>query len=111
MRRDSAAGSGFHRWIGDDLELRIHAVPGAKRTEPQGLHGGALKIKVHARAIEDAANDALVEFVASELQVPRRQCVLVAGEKSREKRLLVQRPPRARAEELLRIWSQARTRS
>jgi uncharacterized protein len=111
MRRAGSEGGGFHRWIGDDLELRIHAVPGAKRTEAQGLHGSALRIRLQARAVEGAANEALIGFVASELQVPRRQCVLVAGEKSREKRLLVQRPARSRADELLRVWAQARTSS
>lgn len=101
----------FHRWIGADLELRVHAVPGAKRTEAQGLHGPALKVKVQARAVEGAANAALIEFLAGELQVPRRQCVLVSGEKNRDKRVLVQAPPRTRAEEVLRGWAQGRTSS
>lgn len=104
-------GSAFHRWIGEDLELRIHAVPGAKRTEASGLHGTALKIKLRARAVEGAANSALIEFLAGELQVPRVRCVLVSGDKGREKRVLVERPPRPRAEEILRAWAQGRTRS
>jgi uncharacterized protein len=103
--------AGFHRWIGEDLELRVHAVPGARRTEAQGLHGSALKVKLRARAVQGAANSALIEFLAAELQVPRRQCVLVSGDKAREKRVLVQRPPRARAEEALRTWTQGRTSS
>jgi uncharacterized protein (TIGR00251 family) len=103
--------AGFHRWIGEDLELRVHAVPGAKRTGAQGLHGSALKVKLHAPAIEGAANSALIEFLARELQVSRRQCALVSGDKAREKRVLVQRPARARAEEVLRAWAQGRTSS
>ena len=101
----------FHRWIGEDLELRVHAVPGAKRTEAQGLHGSSVKIKLRARAAEGAANSALIEFLASELQVPRGRCVLVSGDKAREKRVLIQRPPRERAEEALRVWGQGRTSS
>jgi uncharacterized protein len=111
MPPDEPDRTSFHRWIGEDLELRVHAVPGAKRTEAQGLHGTSLKIKLQARAVEGAANSALIDFLAGELQVPRGRCVLVSGEKSREKRLLVQRPPRARAEETLRIWGQGRTSS
>jgi uncharacterized protein len=103
--------AGFHRWVGVDLELRVHAVPGAKRTEAQGLHGSALKIKVQARAVEGAANAALIGFLAGELQVPRGRCVLVSGERSREKRVLVQAAPRTRAEEVLRAWAQGRTSS
>jgi len=60
----------FHRWIGPDLELRIRAQPGAKKTEVSGLHGGLLKVRVRARAIEGAANEALLELLAGELQVP-----------------------------------------
>ena len=111
MAGHGAEDVGFHRWIGVDLELRVHAVPGAKKTEAQGLHGAALKIKVQARAVEGAANAALIEFLAGELQVPRRQCVLVSGEKSREKRVLVLAAPRTRAEEVLRAWVQGRTSS
>jgi uncharacterized protein len=111
MDRERSDRPGFHRWIGEDLELRVHAVPGAKRTEAHGLHGGALKLKLQARAAEGAANSALVEFLASELQVPAKQCVLVSGHGSREKRVLIHRPARARAEETLRAWAQGRTSS
>ena len=47
------------------------------------------------------------------LPVPgaRAQCVLVGGEKNRDKRVLVQAPPRTRAEEVLRGWAQGRTSS
>jgi uncharacterized protein len=103
--------TGFYRWIGEDLELRVHAMPRAKRTEVQGRHGSSLKVKLQARAVQGAANSALIEFLADELQVPRGRCVLVSGKKAREKRVLVQRPPRARAEELLRVWAQGRTSS
>jgi uncharacterized protein (TIGR00251 family) len=101
----------FHRWIGDDLELRVYVVPGAKRSEARGLRGSALKIKLQARAVEGAANAALIQFLAGELQVSRGQCELVSGDKSREKRVRVERPARARAEEALRAWAQGRTSS
>jgi uncharacterized protein (TIGR00251 family) len=111
VQRDSAPDVGFHRWIGEDLELRVHAVPGAKLTQVHGTHGDSLRVRVHARPVEGAANAALLEFLAAELQVPRGRCVLVSGERSREKRVLVQRPPRERADQLLRAWSQGRTSS
>src|SRR5438874_2637933 len=111
MAPSGADRPAFHRWIGEDLELRVHAVPGAKRSEAAGLHGDSLKVKLQARAVEGAANSALIEFLASELQVPRGRCVLVGGDKAREKRVLVQHPPRARAEETLRAWAQGRTSS
>ncbi len=93
-----------YRWKGADLELRIHAQPGAKRTEPQGVHGGALKIRLQARPVEGAANEALLDFVAAALQVPRRRCVLVSGETSRHKRVRIEQPDRALVEQRLREW-------
>ncbi|HZX94641.1 MAG TPA: DUF167 family protein [Myxococcales bacterium] len=94
------------RWIGPDLELTIHVQPGARRSEVQGLHAGAIKIRISARAVEGAANDALLELVASGLQVPRRRCVLVSGETSRQKRVRIQAPDRAHAERVLSSWLQ-----
>jgi uncharacterized protein (TIGR00251 family) len=66
--------------------LCVHAQPGARRTEIVGLHGDALKIRVAARALEDRANQALLEFLAEAFDVPRRAVRLVAGMKAREKR-------------------------
>ena len=96
----------FHRWVGADLELSIHAQPGARRTAVQGLHGDAIKIRISARPVEGAANDALLEFVASALQVPRRRCLLLSGETSRHKRIRVEAPDRAEAERVLAGWLQ-----
>jgi len=102
----------FHRWIGSDLELRIRAQPGARQTEVSGMHAGCLKIRVRARAIEGAANEALLEFLANVLQVPQARCELVSGEKHREKRVLVRAAPRAHCENVLARWAaQGRTSS
>lgn len=92
------------RWEGADLVLTVHAQPGAKRSGPAGLHGGALKLRVAARPVEGAANAALVEFLADAFGVPRRAVELLAGDQSRHKRLRVRAPERARAEALLREW-------
>jgi uncharacterized protein (TIGR00251 family) len=68
------------------LVLSVHAQPGAKHTTVAGLHGDALKVRVAAPALEDRANEALVEFLAGAFGVPRRGVTLVAGSRSREKR-------------------------
>lgn len=68
------------------LTLKVHAQPGAKRSEVAGLHGTAVKIRVAAPALEDRANGALVEFLSEKFGVPRRDVRLVSGDRSREKR-------------------------
>jgi hypothetical protein len=69
--------------------VRVHAQPGARRTEVAGMHGDALKIRVQAPALEDRANEALAAFIADALGVARRDVTLVSGAKSREKRFEV----------------------
>ena len=96
------------RWIGADLELALHAQPGAKRTQIKGTHGGAIKIAVAARAVEGAANEALLAFLADAFDVPRRRCVLISGQTSRQKRVRIESPERAHADGVLGSWLQAR---
>lgn len=50
-----------------------------------GEHGGAIKLKLRAPAVEGKANAALIEFLANQLGIPQRQIVIEGGEKSRDK--------------------------
>jgi uncharacterized protein len=95
----------FFRWAGADLELQIHAQPGAHQSEVAGVHGDALKLRLAARPVEGAANEALVAFLADALQVPRRAVVLVAGAASRRKRVRITGPERGLSDRLLREWA------
>lgn len=65
--------------------LELKTVPNAPRNEIAGWLGDALKIKVHAPALEGRANEALLEFLSEKLQLPRRSVSLVRGDKSRHK--------------------------
>ena len=65
--------------------LAVKAVPNAPRSEIAGWLGDALKIKIHAPALDGRANDALCEFLADALGLPRRAVTLARGDKSRQK--------------------------
>ncbi len=69
--------------------LELHIQPGASRTAVAGLHGGRLKIRLAARAVEGAANAALTEFLAERFAVPQRDVAILAGEHARAKRVAV----------------------
>ncbi len=71
------------------LLLEVHVQPGAARDEVKGLHGGRLKIRLSARAVEGAANAALIEFLAARLGVAKRDVAILAGAASRVKRVAV----------------------
>jgi uncharacterized protein (TIGR00251 family) len=68
---------------GCTLELKV--IPNAPRDEIAGWMGDTLKVKIHAPALEGRANDALLDFIARQLGVPRRQVSLLRGDKSRHK--------------------------
>ncbi|HOW97630.1 MAG TPA: DUF167 domain-containing protein [Kiritimatiellia bacterium] len=72
---------------GARLVLRI--VPRADRNAVQGLHGDALKIRLQAPPVDNKANEALVEFLAGRLSLPRHSIRLVAGASGRNKQVLV----------------------
>ncbi len=65
------------------LELKV--IPNAPRNEIAGWLGSALKVKVHAPALEGRANDELLDFLAEALGIPRRNVTLLRGDKSRQK--------------------------
>jgi hypothetical protein len=65
--------------------LAIKAIPGAPKNQVCGWLGAALKIKIQAPPVEGRANEALVEFLAKALEVPRRTVTLVRGDTSRHK--------------------------
>ncbi|MEO6874399.1 MAG: DUF167 domain-containing protein, partial [Opitutaceae bacterium] len=65
--------------------LAVRATPNAPRNTLAGWVGDALKVKIHAPALEGRANDELCKFLATQLQLPRRSVTLAHGEKSRQK--------------------------
>jgi uncharacterized protein (TIGR00251 family) len=96
----------IYRWVGTDLELNVHVQPGARRTEVQGVHGDAIKIRVSAPPVAGAANAALLELLADAFKVPRGRCALLSGETSRRKRIRIEAPDRIGAEGVLAGWLQ-----
>lgn len=68
-----------------DCTLELKIIPNAPRNEIVGWLGPALKVKVHAPALEGRANDELLAFLAERLGLPRRAVTLVRGDKSRQK--------------------------
>lgn len=65
--------------------LAIKAIPNAPRDEVVGWMGEALKVKIHAPPVEGRANDAICEFLAATLKLPRRSVTVLRGDTSRHK--------------------------
>jgi len=69
--------------------LELHVQPGAARSGFAGAYGERVKVRLAARAVDGRANAALVEFLAAHYKVPRRCVRIVAGLKSRDKRVVI----------------------
>jgi uncharacterized protein len=67
------------------LTLTLHVQPGARKSGLAGLHGGALKVKIAAPAIDNKANTALIEFLSTTLGVPKSSIAVRHGATARRK--------------------------
>ena len=66
--------------------LQIRLTPGAKRTGWQGLWNGThWRVAVRERAVENKANEALIEFLSHETGVPQKNITITHGHTSRQK--------------------------
>jgi hypothetical protein len=73
----------------DGVELSVRVIPRARKTECTGVRGESLVVRLAAPPVEGAANDALIDFFAAALGVPRRAVRIVSGEHNRDKRVAI----------------------
>lgn len=79
---------------GGDAILRVRVTPRARRSEPAGWAVDSegverLAVRLVAPPVDNAANKALVEWLAGALGVPRSRIEIVSGETSRLKTLRI----------------------
>lgn len=74
---------------GNDWVLSLHIQPNAARTEFVGLHGDAIKVRLHAPPVDGKANQELCRFLAEIFAVKRQSVILLSGETSRAKRVRI----------------------
>ena len=67
------------------VRLQGYIQPRASKTELAGMHDGLIKIRIAAAAIENAANLALIDFLAQRLGIAKRFVHIVSGNASRKK--------------------------
>jgi uncharacterized protein len=67
--------------------VAVRVQPRASKDEIAGEMAGALKVRLRAPAQEDRANEALVEFLAQVLKMPKSAVRILSGDRSRTKRI------------------------
>ena len=67
----------------------VRLQPRASNDEIAGEMGGAIKVRLQAPALEDRANEALIEYLAALLKTPKSAVRILSGDRSRNKRVEV----------------------
>lgn len=70
---------------GEDVLIRVKAVPGSSRNEVSGVLGDRLKVRISAPPEGGKANRAVCELIASALGVRVRDVIVESGAASPEK--------------------------
>jgi uncharacterized protein (TIGR00251 family) len=87
--------------MNDGVTLEVRVVPRASRTEIAGLHDGALRVRLAAPPVDNAANDELVKFLAKTFSVAKSDVEIVSGQTSRSKRVHITGIARSEVEAVL----------
>ncbi len=90
----SATGSEHPAWpclvaTAGGCLLRVAVSPNARRTEVLGLHDGALRVRLAAVPVDGRANEALVAWLATAFDLPRRAVRVAHGAGSRRKLIAI----------------------
>lgn len=72
-----------------NIELRIHAKPGAKNNNITGISPNAIGVQIAAPPVDGEANTELAKYMAKVLKLRKSDVSVDRGLKSREKTLLI----------------------
>ena len=67
----------------------IHVIPNASRTQADGLHDGALRVRLHAPPVDGKANAALVAWLADAIGIAKSHVEVIRGQTSKRKQLRI----------------------
>ena len=71
------------------ITFKIFVQPRSAKNIIVGLHGKALKIKLTAPPVDNAANKMCIKFLAKSLGISKSQIQIIAGHTSRTKKILL----------------------
>jgi uncharacterized protein (TIGR00251 family) len=73
----------------EGIIFNVFVQPRSSKNAVVGLHGDAIKIKLTAPPVDNAANKMCLKFLAKELKVSKSSIKIVAGHTSRNKQVLL----------------------
>ena len=69
--------------------IDVHVIPNASRTQADGTHDGALRVRLHAPPVDGKANATLTAWLADQLQISRAHIELLRGQTAKRKQLRI----------------------
>jgi uncharacterized protein (TIGR00251 family) len=69
------------------VEISVRVIPRSRNNKIDGVRQQALLVRLTAPAVEGAANESLMSFLAEQFRLPRRTVRIVSGHHSRQKRV------------------------
>lgn len=88
----------------EGVTVSVVVQPNARKTELVGVQDGAVKMKVNAPAVEGAANKECLRFWADLTGTSKNRVVLLHGEKSRKKLVLLKGTSAEKLAEIFRAF-------
>jgi uncharacterized protein (TIGR00251 family) len=85
---------------GSGVVLDVRVIPRAAKSQIAGRRDNALLIRLNAPPVDGAANAELIELFARALDIPKRNIEIVAGHRSRTKRVRITGVTSAEVEKL-----------
>jgi hypothetical protein len=77
----------------DGIVFKVLIQPRSSKNMIAGLHGDALKIKLTAPPVDNAANRMCIDYLAKTLEVSKSSLEIIAGHTSRSKQVLLRSDP------------------
>lgn len=91
----------------EGIVFAVYVQPRASANAVAGVHENALKIRLTAPPVDNAANRMCIRFLSKTLGIPASRMEILAGHGSRKKKLLIRFPegsdPKAAGDEIIRI--------
>lgn len=92
---------------GEAILLAVKVQPRASRNQLGPLLGGELKIKITAPPVDSKANDALLQWLAQALKIPKSSVQLAKGHTARRKSIRITGLSREEIKDRLRFEMQS----
>ena len=73
----------------DGVSFEVRVQPRSSKAEINGVHDGALRVRLTAPPVDGAANRQCIELFSRKMKVPKRAIRIASGASARRKRLKV----------------------